>query len=669
MKTPIKNRDRPMYNIYKALGFRGINGSELKKKLNTLELPVVRVKSSQQPEARRLAERFCEDNENTIALWPEHVDGNAPRLKKKAVSKLGLDSDHELLTIPRGCQSLRPRAQQLEDDYISSRSGASLNPAAEPLAVGQIRRSSMNELRDNIHVEDYFRHIRQIVSTDDKGVMRDFVSQQWLEEDTGASWTGQGSLEPDNYILRFMHEFMYYGTTPDLCVTKFLGLFHEDPSIKELGNYTRYNTLKGRLRDRVRKLAASLVVRRLLLRNRSTGIISRTKELDEAWERRNEIWSQPCKAIGETVPHSTRRRDSYKMHMSLAHNEPPILDRGSSSDPAKSKQPHRADLSTGFRQEQQQQQQEMHGLFTAMDEGEPDDQPLIGSRNLPGNQPLHLESSDFMIRENNLDERQRFSTYNQLPTSKDKGKGVDRGQNDPIEVSQHVANALQSNGTSQIRSFVQLIEDVLARNTLLISKLTLTHPISPRARAAAIKLELTPIPGTSYGSQFRNSTLPRQSSTGYGLNPRDSKPSPFLTPSPQPEAQAPIEEPSSEDDLPIATFTHNINFVLLGKQRFDFEHPLIFQINDLEDLSLSSFISVFAERTGIKEHKIDGLKFTILLGDNRSETVMKGDKRRWQQIVEIIGDLWKYSQVEWANNPKSKTKICKILTEKVIVNA
>lgn len=117
------------------------------------------------------------------------------------------------------------------------------------------------------------------------------------------------------------------------------------------------------------------------------------------------------------------------------------------------------------------------------------------------------------------------------------------------------------------------------------------------------------------------------------------------------------QEPSNPKAA--SSISADINFVLLLKQTFDFEHTLIFNICELRDLKLSIFISRFAEATNVKMDRWDALKFTILLGDDRLnpvERVMKRDERRWQQMVEMIDDLWQYGQVNWDNDCKLKRR-------------
>lgn len=162
-----------------------------------------------------------------------------------------------------------------------------------------------------------------------------------------------------------------------------------------------------------------------------------------------------------------------------------------------------------------------------------------------------------------------------------------------------------------------------------------------------------------------NSTLLRHAPAGQRLNATDSKPSLFHTPPPQIEVQGEIEEPSPEEDITLVTLSNGIEFVLISKGTLDFENPLTFNIAELENISLSSFLLAFAQRTDVKTQRVNGLIFIILLGDNRSEKVMEGEKRRWQKVVEIIGALRNYSQVQWRKNPRMKSKDCKIFTESI----
>ncbi|KAB8298822.1 hypothetical protein EYC80_000989 [Monilinia laxa] len=127
---------------------------------------------------------------------------------------------------------------------------------------------------------------------------------------------------------------------------------------------------------------------------------------------------------------------------------------------------------------------------------------------------------------------------------------------------------------------------------------TSTHPVSPVVEESTINLEPIPILGAVYRLQPSNSSLLRDVPTGKRLNATDPKPSPFLTPPPHIEIQGEIEAPSSEDHIPLAT-----------------EHML-------------------RGRESTAQYS------TILLGENRSEKVMKGEERRWQKVVEIISDLW-----------------------------
>ncbi|KAI9640333.1 hypothetical protein NHQ30_011075 [Ciborinia camelliae] len=673
-KTPLNDKGKTMRDLYKALGFKTVAGSELKKKMDVftkdLKLPVAKITSNRHPEARKLADRFCQNDENTIALWPRDVDGNTRRLEwpndKAKWAPLpknnpnldpepGPVSDAEL-SIPQRHQNLSPRVRQSEDVYNFSRPGASLIPATESSAIGQDRgiidRSNPpNNIRDDIHREDCIAHIRQIKPKDDEKMMADFISQQWLNE-AGASWMGQGSLEPDHYIFRFMHEFMYYNEFQELRMTKFLGLFHEVPSIEVLGHH--YNTLKGRLSNRMRKLVASLVEKRLLIRNPRSGRVFRTKELEEAWEGRHHFWSQPYEAVDETEPHPTRRREVYEMSS---------------------------------------------GSSTTMPEVYSDNEILTEARDFPRKRPLYPTpvSNDVTELQFSAEKRQKLSTPDNPPATQDKGKEVDRGQNSS-GVPQPTTDTSQSGSTCQFGRSVPVLEEVLdtergavftvaptIQNTttdsptnehsfkddsqMSNSQWTLTPPVSPMVRTTTIKLEPNPPLGTSSRLSLQKSADSRTESSTYLPNAHDPKPTLFPTPSPQPETQASMDSPSSDDELPLVTLSNNINFVLLAKQKFDFEHPLIFKTTELEDLSPSFFISAFAARTSVKAQKIDGLKFTILLCDARSEKVMRGDARRWEMLVEIIEDLWKYCQVQWATNPRLKSKVCRILTERIETRA
>ncbi|RAL61840.1 hypothetical protein DID88_002903 [Monilinia fructigena] len=145
---------------------------------------------------------------------------------------------------------------------------------------------------------------------------------------------------------------------------------------------------------------------------------------------------------------------------------------------------------------------------------------------------------------------------------------------------------------------------------------TSTHLISPVVEQSTIELEPISILGAVYRLKPSNSTLIRDIPTGQSLNATDLKPSLFLTPPPHIEVQGEIEAPSYEDNTLLATFTNDIKFVVMAKGTFDFENLLTFNIAELENISLSSFLSAFAQRTGVKMQRFNGLIFTILLGDN-----------------------------------------------------
>ncbi|QSZ32366.1 hypothetical protein DSL72_001940 [Monilinia vaccinii-corymbosi] len=576
-------RSKRMRDLCKALGFDNIESSELRKKMDIFvrdqKLPVMVIKSSNDPEAENWQKdsapmmkmplsygrraprnppdtmtvpdfivRIFKNITSIFALKIYHRFYNQSKLQKQTNvlnNNLNLnnepsqDSDGELL-IPSKSRNLQTRAQLPQNDYTSLTTAVSSNADVEPSEMGHNREitdsSNIKMLRSDTHLEDPILHTRLLKPKDDQEKMRDFISKPLLE-DKGAAWADQSNFEPDHYILRFMHEFMYYNTDQNnMDVMNFMGLFYDVPSLQVRGNIINDNTLKSQLINRVRKLVASLVSSGLLKRSCGTGPVSRTKELDEAWEQRNQLWSQP---VDETESHSLQSRDTFTM--------PPS----------------------------------------------PDGDEYITQG---------LESSLDRISQS-----RRTVTFDENALA----------QNAAPRLETTILNSMQDDfpiGSPQMCN----------------SQSTFTPPVNPIARESIVKLE-----------SIQPAMLP-----------------------PQPQIQRQMEEQSSEDDTPLATFSNDINFVLLAQQKFDFECPLIFNIAELENVSLSSFISKFAQRVGVKEQKIKGLKFTILLGDNRSEKVVKGEERRWEQVVEIIGDLWKYSQVQWTNNPRMKSKACKILTER-----
>lgn len=152
----------------------------------------------------------------------------------------------------------------------------------------------------------------------------------------------------------------------------------------------------------------------MLIRNRGTGTVSRTKELDEAWEQRNQYWSQP---FVETEPLDLHRRHIYTMSLSPEIYE--LINRGSarSSESSVSKQQLTACLYM-FSNQKQQQQQEMADLSAAIVERQSNDKLHKISRSLSQTRTLRpVSASDETARENSLEKRQRIPTANQPPSS------------------------------------------------------------------------------------------------------------------------------------------------------------------------------------------------------------------------------------------------------------
>ncbi|TEY34381.1 hypothetical protein BOTCAL_0629g00030 [Botryotinia calthae] len=661
--TASKGKDKRIQDLYKSLGFYPVAGSELKKKINvfarSIHIPPLKVMSKKHPEARNLAESFCADKKTAEFLWPEVWDGNHRRLKwendkikilkllthifawkmhyyfkslqrKEAQhnsvdSRRGLDSDDELLATS-GHQNLPTRTQHLKTGQECSKAGASSDTITKSSAMRSVRRtvdnSKLRELKNNCHQEMCAVHIRNIKPMDDKKMMAEFISPQWLENEE-FSWAAQGGLEPDSYILRFMHGFLYYNTDPNMSLLNFVRLFQDEPVI---ANKIHYKTLKSRLQIRVGELADALVVERLLFRNHSGDITSRTQELDAAWEQRLDIWDQPSEGVsGKTESSNTQRRDVYEISVSPDRDELTITCQQRSSDPK-------------------------------------------GSVNLSRKRTFQSTTlGDDVDREVNLVKNRRLSTsnVNRPPIIRDKGKGVDRGQSNSKEISRFLEDG--SAYATETTTHTTMCSPEMSN-----SKLNSTRPISPTAISSAAQIKLEPYSASNPRSGFLSSysSFSDHLSTQFQPGSTDPKSSPlFTTPLQHPIALQPItqttDQSASEDNLPLATFSNDIDFIFLSKQNFDYENPLRVNIKVLEDFSLSSFISLFAQRAGVNMLKVDGLKFTILLGDGRLETVMKGDERKWENIVEIIRDLWKYSKIQWVNGTKSKSRVCRILTERI----
>ncbi|KAF7896971.1 uncharacterized protein EAF01_009374 [Botrytis porri] len=682
--TASKGKGKRIRDLYKSLGFNPVAGSELKKKIgvfvSSCHIPPFKVMSKEHPEAQKLAESFCADKETAQFLWPEIGAGNHRRLKwendKIKILKLlthifalkmhylfrnlrqkvcttkasqngldsgrDLDSDDEPLVTP-ALQDLPPRTQHLETGQKCSKAGAISNSIAESPAMRSSRRSiddsRVRELKNKSHQGKCTAHIRYIKPTDDKQMMADFISPQWLEDEE-FSWVAQAGLQPDTYILRFMHGFLYYNTSQNMSLMNFVRLFKDEPVI---ANKIHYKTLKARLQIRVGELANALLVERLLFRNRSSNKISRTQELDAAWDRRLNIWDQPSEEAREEIESSnTQRRDIHDMSITTDRDE----------------------LATN----PQQRSSNAEGLIDL-------------SRKRTFQSILLGDDADV---ETNAAKRRRLSKSNQYQPSiiKDKGKGIDEVQINSNEISHREIGIGQRYSSYQFGRTSQFLEDgpAHAKATASLttmcnfemgnSNLNLTGQIGPTSTmsGAAIKLEPNPAPNPRSGFPSSHSAFSDHSSVQFQPDSSDPKPFPLLTTPLQPINQM-TGKPASEDDLPLATFSNDINFIFLSKQNFDYENPLKINIRNLEDFSLSSFILLFARRTGVNMHKVDGLKFTILLGDDRLETVTKEDERKWENIVEIIRDLWKYSKIQWVNGTKLKSRVCRILTERIYTRA
>lgn len=246
-------------------------------------------------------------------------------------------------------------------------------------------------------------------------MMAEFISPQWLENEE-FSWVAQGGLEPDSYILRFMHGFLYYNSDQNMSLMNFVRLFKDEPVI---ANKIHYKTLKGRLQTRVGELADALLGERLLFRNRSSNKISRTQELDAAWDQRLTIWDQPSEEAREEVESSTtQRRDVYEMSVSPDRNEFTTKCQQRSSN---SKVP--MDLSR---------------------------RRTFQSTSL----------SDYADEETTAAKRRRLSTFNQDQSSimKEKDKGVDGGQSNSNEKSQGEIGIMQHHSSYQFGRTSQFLE-------------------------------------------------------------------------------------------------------------------------------------------------------------------------------------------------------------------
>ncbi|TGO66581.1 hypothetical protein BOTNAR_0058g00160 [Botryotinia narcissicola] len=554
----------------------------------------------------------------------------------------GLDSDDEPL-VTLGHQDLSIRNQHLKAGQECSKAGNFSNTIAKSPAMRSNRRnideSKLRELKNISHQEKCSAHMRYIKPIDDKKMMAEFISPQWLEDEK-FSWVAQRGLEPDSYILRFMHGFLYYNADQNMSLMNFVRLFKDEPVI---ANKIHYKTLKGRLQTRVGELADALLVERLLFRNRSSNKISRTRELDAAWDQRLTIWDQPSEEVREEVESSsTQCRDVYDMSVSPDRDELTVKSRQRSSNPK-------------------------------------------GPMNLSRKRTFQSTSlSGDVDEETTAAKRRRLSIFNrdQSPIMREKDKVEDGGESNSNKIYQHEIDLVQRYGLYQFGRTSQFLEDDLAHATATKTpttmcnpemsnfKLNLTEPISTTAILSGIAIKPDPNPAFDPRSGFLSSHSAFSNHFSVQSQPgsTEPKPSPLFTAPLQPTTQM-AGEPASEDDLPLATFSNDINFIFLSKQNFDYENPLKVNIKNLEDFSLSSFISLFALRSGVNIHKVDGLKFTILLGDDRLEVVMKGDERKWENIVEMMRDLWKYSKIQWLNGTNLKSRVCRILTERIHTRA
>ncbi|KAK6603990.1 hypothetical protein H4I95_05893 [Botrytis cinerea] len=522
----------------------------------------------------------------------------------------GLDSDDELLATP-GHQNPLRRTQHPKTGQECSKAGATFNTIAKSSAMRSVRRtidnSKLRELkyakRNTCNQEICAVHIRNIKPMDDKKMMAEFVSPEWLENKE-FSWTAQGGLEPDTYILRFMHGFLYYNTDQNMSLLNFVRLFKDEPVI---ANKIHYKILKGRLQARVGELADALVVEKLLFRNHSGDRTSRTQELDAAWEQRLDIWDQPSEGISEETEFSnTHRRGVYEISVSPDRDELTITCQQRSSDPK-------------------------------------------GSVSLSRKRTFQSTTlGDDVDREVNMAKNRRLSTsnVNRPPIIRDKGKEVDRGQSNLKEKSRFLKD-----GSAHATATTTLA--TMCSPETSNSKLTSTRPISPTAISSEAEIKSEPYSASNPRSGFLSSYSPLSDhlSTQFQPGSTDPKSSPLFT--------TPLQ--------PITQTTDELHLSVEAKLRL--REPLRVNIKVLEDFSLSSFISLFAQRAGVNMLKVDGLKFTILLGDDRLETVMKGDERKWENIVEIIRDLWKYSKIQWVNGTKLKSRVCRILTERILSRA
>ncbi|THV53470.1 hypothetical protein BGAL_0049g00040 [Botrytis galanthina] len=687
-KTASKGKVKRIQDLYRSLGFYPVAESELKKRINvfakSFHMTPLRVMSKEHPEAQKLAESFCADDDTAQFLWPEGGTGNHRRLiwqndkinmamttkrfmarilkllthifalkmhyffrnlrqKEAPQNTLGvgrdLDSDDEPL-VTLGNQDLSRQNQHLKAGQECSKAGElSITIAESPAMRSNRQIIDESRLRELNHQERCSAHIRYIKPIDDKKMMAEFISPQWLEDEK-FSWVAQGGLEPDSYVLRFMHGFLYYNTDQNMSLMNFVRLFKDEPVI---ANKIHYKTLKGRLQTRVGELASALLVERLLFRNRSSNKISRTQELDAAWDQRLTIWDQPSEEAREEIESSTtKRRDVYDMAVSPDRDE------------FITKCQHRSPNSKG-----------------PMD---PSRKRTFQSTSLSDNVEEQIIAA----------KRRRLSTFNQdqSPIMKEKDKGLDGGQSNPNKISRRELGIVQRYSSYQFGRTSQFLENDLAHTTatktlttmcdpeMSNSNLNLTGPISTTTIVSGATIKPDPNPALNPRSGFLSSysAFSNHSSVQSQPGSTDPKLSPLFNTALQPMTQM-AGDPASEDDLPLATFSNDINFIFLSKQNFDYENPLKVNIKNLEDFSLSSFISLFAQRSGVNIQKVDGLKFTILLGDDRLETVMKGDERKWENTVEIMRDLWKYSKIQWLNGTKLKSRVCRILTERIHTRA
>ncbi|KAF7956069.1 hypothetical protein EAE96_004990 [Botrytis aclada] len=333
-------------------------------------------------------------------------------LRKEAPqSSLGsgrdLDSDNQLLVTPAR-QDLPTRTQHLEAGQECSKCGAISNTVPESPAMRSSRRivdeRKLRELnyvkRNNSLQEKCNAHIQCVKPINDKKMIAEFISPQLLENEE-FSWVAQGGLQPDTYILRFMHGFSYYNTDPNISLTSFVRLFMDESMIVKR---IHYKTLKDRLQIRVGEFANALLAKGLLFRNRSSNKISRAQELNAAWKQRLEIWDQPSEgASEETKSSNTQRRYVYDM---------PVF-----SD--------REEFTTKW-------QQRLSDLKEPVD--------LSRKRTFPS-----ISLGGDVDEETNAAKRQRFSKSNQHQPRiiKDKEKGVDGVRDNSNEISQRGIGTVQ----------------------------------------------------------------------------------------------------------------------------------------------------------------------------------------------------------------------------------